>query len=284
MNKFSIKVPATSANFGIGFDCLGVALDIYNEFEFEKFDVDTVSDFEEEYNNSNNLVLTSYKKFFNEFNIPYIPVRIKLLKEDVPPSRGLGSSACCIVAGVLAGNKISKANKSSEELLALMTKIEGHPDNVAPAFLGSFVASTMHNGEVYPVRYDISDKLIFNVYISDYKLSTEEARKVLPDNYKRSDVVFNLSRIVNLPYALASANFDLLKILLIDKIHEPYRIEIIKGAKELIKKINEQGAIGLISGSGSTLLSISLTDFDIKDDIYKQKRVHIVKEGAIIND
>ncbi len=284
MNSFKISVPATSANLCIGFDTLGVALDIYNEFEFSESNTDKVLDFDPKFNNDSNLVLTSYKIFFREFNVVYIPVSIKLIKNDVPESRGLGSSATCIVAGVLAANRISKSNKSDEELLALMTKIEGHPDNVAPAFLGGFVASTMTNNKVYPIKYNISDKLIFNVYISPFKLSTEEARKVLPSAYSRADVVHNLSRIVNLPYALVNGDYNLLKVLLEDKIHEPYRIEIIKGAKELFKSISKEDAIPLISGSGSTILSISNKDINVKDDYYKQVSVHVVSLGAIIND
>lgn len=284
MNSFKIKVPATSANFGIGFDTLGVALDIYNEFEFDKSDSDVVLDFDSKFNNSNNLVLTSYKRFFTYFNIEYIPVTIKLIKNEVPESRGLGSSATCIVAGVLAANKIAKANKSSDALLRLMTSIEGHPDNVAPAFLGGFVASTVSDNIVYPIKYNVSNKLIFNVYISPFKLSTEEARKVLPLSYLRSDVVHNLSRIVNLPYALEYGNYELLKVLLKDKIHEPYRIEIIEHAKELFEKINIEGAIPLISGSGSTILSISNKDIIVLDNYYKQRKVQIDTEGAFIYD
>lgn len=283
-NSFKVSVPATSANFCIGFDCLGVAFDIYNEFSFEKSNQDIVLDFEEEFNNSNNLVLTSYQRFFKEFNINYIPVTIKLIKEDVPPSRGLGSSATCIVAGVLAANKISNSNKSEKELLSLMSKIEGHPDNVAPAYLGGFVSSISDNGLINSIKYNVSDKLKFNVYISDFKLSTELARSVLPQTYSRNDVVYNLSRMAQLPYALVNGDFELLKLILKDKIHEPYRISIIKGAKELIDKINSNNAIGIISGSGSTILSISQNDINIEDNIYRQRLVKITSKGAIIND
>lgn len=284
MNSFKIKVPATSANFGIGFDTLGVAINIYNEFEFIESSQDLVLDFDLKFNNENNLVLTSYKRFFTEFNIKYIPITIKLIRNDVAESRGLGSSATCIVAGILAANKISKANKSEALLLKLMTSIEGHPDNVAPAYLGGFVASTVSNNNVYPIKYNISSKLIFNVYISDFKLSTEEARKVLPKEYLRADVVHNLSRIVNLPYALSSGDFALLKVLLEDKIHEPYRIEIIEHAKELFESIRNEGAIPLISGSGSTILSISNKDINVEDLYYKQVSVQIDLEGAHIYD
>lgn len=284
MNSFKIKVPATSANFGIGFDTLGVAFNIYNEFEFIESSQDLVLNFDLKFNNENNLVLTSYKRFFTEFNIKYIPVTIKLIKNDVPESRGLGSSATCIVAGILAANKMSKANKSESLLLKLMTRIEGHPDNVAPAYLGGFVASTVSNNNVYPIKYNISNKLVFNVYISDFKLSTEEARKVLPKEYLRADVVHNLSRIVNLTYALSNGDFELLKVLLEDKIHEPYRIEIIEHAKELFDSIKNVGAIPLISGSGSTILSISNKDISVSDQYYKQVSVKIDLEGAHIYD
>ena len=119
-----IKVPATSANFSIGFDVCGIAFNIYNEFLFEKSDKNKLAGFQKEFLNDNNLVLQSYKRFFKEYHLEYIPISITLSKSNVPDSRGLGSSATCIVAGVLAANLISKSNLSNEALLTLMSKIE----------------------------------------------------------------------------------------------------------------------------------------------------------------
>ena len=277
-----IRVPATSANFCIGFDVCGVALNIYNIFGFEKSDKDILEGFDSKFNNSNNLVLTSYKEFFKKFNIDYIPIKITLVEQNIPNKRGLGSSASCIVAGVLAANIISNSKISDDLLLSLMTSIEGHPDNVSPAFLGNFVASFKKDDLVKYVKYDIDNKLILNVFISNQEVGTEEARNVLPNLYEVKDVVSNLSRIIHLPYALENGDFNLLKDILIDQIHEPYRLKIIDGAIDLINELKKQNAIGIISGSGSTILSISLSDFEICNNKFKKMKVSVDKIGACV--
>lgn len=278
-----IKVPATSANFCIGFDTLGVALSIYNEYSFDKSDYDFLEGFENLYMNENNLVLTSYKKFFTEFNVPYIPVKIKQIKQHIPNSRGLGSSAACIVAGILAANRISESNFDKEKLLSLACQIEGHPDNVAPCLLGGFVASIVDK-RVNTIKYKVSSKLKFNVFIPNFKLSTEEARKVLPETYSRCDVVHNLSRMAFLSDALKNGNFETLKLLLDDKIHEPYRIKLIPNAIDLKEEINKEEAILIISGSGSTMLSISLSDVRATSEYFKKIKVKIDNTGSKIYD
>lgn len=278
-----IKVPATSANFCIGFDTLGVALSIYNEYSFDKSDYDFLEGFENLYMNENNLVLTSYKKFFTEFNISYIPVKIKQIKQNIPNSRGLGSSAACIIAGILAANRISKSDFDKEILLSLACKIEGHPDNVAPCLLGGFVASIVDE-RVNTIKYKVSSKLKFNVFIPDFKLSTEEARKVLPETYSRCDVVHNLSRMAFLSDALKNGNFETLKLILDDKIHEPYRTKLIPNAIDLKEEINKEDAILIISGSGSTMLSISLNDVRATSEYFKKIKVKIDNTGSKIYD
>ncbi len=278
-----IKVPATSANFCIGFDTLGVALSIYNEYSFDKSDYDFLEGFENLYMNENNLVLTSYKKFFTEFNIPYIPVKIKQIKQNIPNSRGLGSSAACIVAGILAANKLSESNFDKEKLLSLSCQIEGHPDNVAPCLLGGFVVSIVDK-RVNTIKYKVSSKLKFNVFIPNFKLSTEEARKVLPDTYSRKDVVYNLSRMAFLSDALKNGNFETLKLILDDKIHEPYRIKLIPNAIDLKEEINKEDAILIISGSGSTMLSISLSDVRATSKYFRKIKVKIDNTGSKIYD
>ena len=275
-----IKVPATSANFCIGFDTCGIAFNLYNEYSFEEADYDLLTGFDTKFMNEFNLVLKSYHKFFEYFNIDYIPASISLLKEEIPVSRGLGSSAACIVAGVLGANKLSEANKSERELLYLMTLIEGHPDNVAPAFLGGFIAAIKNDNEIDYVKYNVSKKLKFNVFIPQYTLSTEEARKVLPKKYDRVDVVSNLSRIINLPYALKVGDLNLLKKLLIDKIHEPYRFPLIENAETLKKEVLDKDAILIISGSGSTLLSISYKNLKIDNPNFKCKNVCVNTKGV----
>ena len=146
-----IRVPATSANLSVGFDTLGIALNIYNEFGFEKSSFDNVDAFESKFR-TNNLVLKSYKRFFEYYNIKYVPVKILPFRIDIPSSRGLGSSASCIVAGVMAANILSGLNLKKEDLLDLCASIEGHPDNVLPALVGGLCAAFMAHEKYYYKR------------------------------------------------------------------------------------------------------------------------------------
>ncbi len=273
-----IDVPATSANLCVGFDTLGIAFNLYNSFTFEKNFMDDVSSFAKEYQD-NNMVLEAYRSFFDEYNLKYIPVKIKLINQEIPSERGLGSSATCIVAGVMAANIISKSNFSKADLLEICAKIEGHPDNVLPALIGGLCAAIKGDDKHYFVKYNISKKLNFYSLIPDFALKTSVSRAVLPSSYSRSDVVHNLSRIVNLPYAFENGDMELIKAVMNDKIHEPYRLELIKNAKA-VKDHFKNGTV-CISGAGSCLLLI--TDCDIKENkIYdfEIKKVEVDLEGV----
>jgi homoserine kinase len=278
-----ISVPATSANFCIGFDTIGVAFNLYNTFSFDKAFKDTLENFDPKFGLDNNLVLEAYKYFYKKLNKEYIPVLIKEELQDIPSSRGLGSSATCIVAGIVAANIISKSNLDNDTLLSLMIDLEGHPDNVAPAFLGGFITSFYDNGKYYTNRYNVSKDYHFSAFVSNQKLSTKMSRSVLPLNYKREDVVSNISRIINLPRYLENCNLSYLRHILKDSIHEPYRLKLIDHSSELIEKINKYG-IGIISGSGSTILGIFDKDIDIIDNNFSQIKVKVTNEGVIVND
>ena len=273
-----IKVEATSANLCVGFDTLGIALDIYNEFTFEKSDEFGFTGFLSEYSNiHNNLVYDSYVHIFEIRGEKPVPVVIGY-KGDIPLSRGMGSSSSLIVAGVFAANYFIKDKFTKDELFSICAKIEGHPDNVAPAVYGNLVASFKYEDDYYPNIYKISDKLKFGVVIPNNHVSTESARKVMPKEYKISDIVNNLSRIVNIPMAFESGNLELIKKLFIDTIHEPYRKALINeydSVKEVVEKYN---AVMNISGSGSTMLIISYNydyENELKDLGYNFKRVNI---------
>lgn len=273
-----IKVEATSANLCVGFDTLGLALDIYNEFTFEKTDEFKFKGFLPKYLTINhNLVYDSYIAFFKYINKNPIPVEIGF-EGSIPVSRGLGSSSSLIVAGVFAANYISGANLSYDELFSICANIEGHPDNVAPAIYGNLVSSFKYNDKYYPTIYKVSKNLKFGVVIPDEKLKTEEARLVLPDSYNRADIVNNLSRIVNLPKALEEGNLELVKMLCIDKIHEPYRKKLIKEFDDVENIVNKYNAKLIISGSGSTMLIIS-DDYSYENELlnkgYNFKRVNV---------
>lgn len=254
---FRIRVEATSANVCVGFDVLGLALNLYNEFTFKEADDFSFVGFETEFaNKKNNLVYDSYIKVFEKLNKKVIPVEIGF-KGDIPVSRGLGSSSSLIVAGVFAANKMLGNPMSKDECFDICANIEGHPDNVAPAIYGNLVASYKVNDKFVPVVYNVNNELKFIVVIPNYKLSTHEARGVLPKELSYADIINNTSRIVNIPKAFNEGNIDLLLDLFNDKMHEPYRAKLIKEYSSLKDICKKEELPFAISGSGSTMLIIS---------------------------
>lgn len=257
MIKF--KVPATSANVGPGFDCFGLAYSFYNEYKIEK---------------SNHMLIEgcdpAHTTKDNIFNVAFNATMKKLKKKgsyhvyykpNIPASRGLGSSASVIVAGCKTANLLYGGIKklSDYEIFQIASKIEGHPDNVAPAIFGGLTASTkLLDGTFYHKKFKVSKKLHFTVLIPDFKTSTEIARKLLPKNYKKEEAVAMLSHSVLMIEALQSGDFNLLKTVCKDYIHEPYRKKLIKDYNYIKKNVEKNGdAVLLISGSGPTLLIIS---------------------------
>ena len=257
MIKF--KVPATSANVGPGFDCLGIAYSFYNEYKIEKSDKMIIEGCDPAFTGKDNI-----------FNVAFLETMKKLKKKGsfhvyykpaIPASRGLGSSASVIVAGCKTANLLYGGTKklSDDEIFQMASKIEGHPDNVAPAIFGGLTASTkLDSGIFYHKKYNVSKKLYFTVLIPNFKTSTEMARKLLPKNYKKDEAVTMLSHSILMTEALRSGNFELLKTVCKDYIHEPYRKKLIKDYDLIKKTVEKNGdAVLLISGSGPTLLAIS---------------------------
>lgn len=150
--RIIVTTPATTANLGIGFDCLGMALSLYNEYAFEESKESKLIDFGEYTSFDENLVWKSYTTYFEITNQPVVPVHITLLKQQIPPSRGLGSSASCIVAGVMAAHYMAKEKVEEEKLLQMMIELEGHPDNVAPCYFGGLVCSVKEKNQYYFFR------------------------------------------------------------------------------------------------------------------------------------
>lgn len=261
---FKVSVPSTSANLCVGFDTLGIAFNLFNVFQFEKKDKDQLVGFKEEYlKPENNLVLKTYKSYFEKFGIRYIPVKIEEVKENVFTSSGLGSSATCVVAGALGAYLISGKTISIEELDKFVTDEEGHPDNVIPALHGGLCACFKDLDKIKYIKYEVSSELKFYALVPSFKLETSVARKALPECYKISDVTNNLSRIVNLPYALKEGDIGLLKSLLKDKIHEPYRLPLIENSNEVYEYFSSLPGCLMVSGAGPSLLYITKDDLEI---------------------
>jgi len=289
-----IKVPGTSANMGPGFDTLGIALNIYNTFIVKEIETGlAISGCSSNYKNENNLVIKSMRRCFNE--IGYKAKGIELnMNCHIPISRGLGSSAACIVGGVMAANEIAGSSLSKEDVLKIATEIEGHPDNISPAVYGGMTVSVRDGQEVYSEKINVSRNIKFCAVIPDFKLSTDKSRSVLPDNIPFSDAVFNVGRVSLLIAAMQSGRSDLIKIGCRDKLHQDYRGFLINNYNDITKKCMELNSMGVfLSGAGPTIMAIIHNrNIDFKENLklyldtlnnkWKIKKLKIDYQGAII--
>lgn len=260
----NIKTCATSANIGPGFDCLGLALDIYNSFDVEISDKDELINIEDRFNNEDNLFLKSYRQGIKKLNIDdHIKVKFN---SNIPISRGLGSSSSLIVGGLKAASVLHNNGLSDEEIFDIAANMEGHPDNVAPCIFGGFTASFKANDHFIYRSLPLSKDLIFTLLIPDFEVSTAEARKVLPSTYERKVAVNNSAKALLLTNAIKDGDITLLKQVSDDEIHEPYRKKLIHDYDE-IKDIFKKQTDGVlfISGSGSTCLGISKKELEVKE-------------------
>lgn len=260
--NFKIRVPATTANLASGFDCMGIALNLYNYFEVSISDNNKIYWFGSEKTewlprSENNLIHQSIKKVFEFANREIICTDIKS-EINIPVSRGLGSSSSAIIAGVFIGNKLLENTLTNNELINIANEIEGHPDNITPCLFGGITSSIVDNNKVHINKINNNSSLKFIFLIPEFQLSTKEARKVLPSNVPFSDAVFNLSRVSFLVEGFSKNNPELIKLGLQDKLHEQYRSKLIKGFYELRATAIELGALNLvISGAGPTLLIVT---------------------------
>lgn len=254
-----IRVPATSANMGPGFDCLGVALKLYNRFYVEECDEGFhIDGCEKAYRNRNNLFFTSMQCCFDRIGYMH---RVKGLRikfeNDIPISRGLGSSAACILGGVLAANEMVKGKLSSNDILELASEIEGHPDNITPALFGGMTVSVKEGSRIYYEKVKLSGNLKFCAIIPDFKLSTEDARAVLPDSIPYRDGVYNVGRVSLLIAAFTNGNFDLLKLACSDRLHEIYRKDLIGNYSEIVEECSRLNSLCVfLSGAGPTIMAV----------------------------
>lgn len=253
------RIPASSANLGPGFDCFGIAWQCYNEIEFiSRPEGLVISGCDEKYCNEQNLAFKAYHAAMTWAGQRESGLEIRFGRTDIPVSRGMGSSAALIVGGVMAANALNGLELSGDELLAIATSVEGHPDNIAPALFGGFTVSAMYGFSAVTTHFPISDKLFFTLLIPDFELSTELARSVLPETVSRQDAIFNISRSALLIKALEKGDRLLMRIALEDKLHQPYRTKLIAGFDTAEAAAKKLGAMGIcISGAGSTLLCIS---------------------------
>ncbi|MDY7004523.1 MAG: homoserine kinase [Cyanobacteriota bacterium] len=263
-SSVTITVPATTANIGPGFDCIGAALSLYNRIKFSIADSATelkISVTGKETarvsTDKTNLAYQAFVKLYEHLNQipPSVEIEIDL---GVPLARGLGSSATAIVGGLLGANQLAGHPLSQTEIMNLAIAIEGHPDNVVPALLGGccLTASTPTGWEICDIPWH-SD-IVPVVAIPDFELSTAEARRVLPTEYSRADAIFNAAHLGILLRGLETGNGDWLKAGMQDKIHQPYRKSLIKGYEKVRLAALDAGADEMvISGAGPTLLALT---------------------------
>lgn len=269
MNKVKVTVPATSANVGAGFDSLGLAVSLYNSAVFEECDhlEITAADGSIVPRGPSNLIYRSVKTVFDQVDRPLKGLKITQMN-PIPMARGLGSSSACIVAGLLGANAMLGGVLTQRQMLTLATAIEGHPDNVAPALLGGFVASAYDEGQVYSVKKNISSDLAFGAFIPNFKLLTEKARAALPQQVSHKDAVYNLSRAALATAAFCDGEYELLRVATKDALHQQYRLPLIPGGEEIFELAQELGAYAVyISGAGPTIMAVVHRD---NEDFFAQ--------------
>lgn len=251
-----IQVPATTANVGVGFDCLGIALNLYTYFTFEEADEFSITGCEERFQNEDNLVYTSFLKA-----LAYLKKEVKgvsiIIDSNVPVSRGLGSSATCVVGGVLGAYELTNTAIDKEAILNICTEIEGHPDNVAPAIYGGLMASYQSEKSVISVPYLVDERFHFLALIPDFETKTEEARKVLPKELPFATAVRNSAKLSVVLKGFEMYESNILSEVMSDEVHEPYRKPLIHEYDEVRAICEEiESVCFYISGSGSTLMNV----------------------------
>jgi homoserine kinase len=257
-----VRVPATAANLGPGFDVLGLALTLYNEFTVRETGGRlhiTVAGADGLPDDESNLFYRAFAALCRETGRPVPGLRIHMALR-IPSGRGLGSSATAVAGGLQAANALLGIDLSPEELLPLAVRLEHghHPDNVAPALLGGLVANTCTGDTIHSVRLPFPDDMLAVVFIPDFEMDTVRGRKLMPAHYAQADVVFNTSRVALFLAALTSRRYDLLGAAMEDRLHQPYRTQLFPALPALIAAARGAGAWGAcLSGGGSTVLALT---------------------------
>ena len=263
MNKIIIKVPATSANLGPGFDALGLALNIWNVTEITEagsFSLHIEGEGSKRLaHNNKNLIYRSAEKVYETVTreIPALSIRCV---NQIPLASGLGSSAAAILTGILGANALLGSVLSKEEILSLATEIEGHPDNIAPALCGGLVVSTIEDGKVIARQLPIMPFHI-TVVLPEFNFTTKQARAVLPKQVPLKDAIHNISHAVLVTAAFRTGDIVLLGQAMSDTLHQPYRLPLIPGALAAMEAGKEAGASAVaLSGAGPSLIAFSAED------------------------
>jgi len=267
MTLVRVKAPATTANMGPGYDCLGMALDVWNTIEIEVLDsgepvVEVTGEGAGELGTGrDNLVYRSMEFLFQDAEQEMPLVRIRC-DNAIPLARGMGSSAAAIAGGLVAANAICSQDYTPNDLLEMAATIEGHPDNVAAAVLGGMQLvisdKTEEGSRLYTVPINVPPELHAVVFVPQVRIATEDARAVLPEKVTVADAVHNMGRVGLLVASMATNHPEYLAIATQDLLHQPYRQPLFPAMKVIFKAALDAGALGVfLSGSGSTVLALT---------------------------
>ncbi len=272
--KVSVKVPATTANIGPGFDCLGMALPIYNTITIEEtvlpgtgIEINVIAEsaaidelsLEHIPLDENSLVYKAVELLYN--SIGQTPSELKInIHSNIPVARGLGSSASVIVGALIAANELLGKPADEVALLSIACEIEGHPDNITPAIVGGLVLSSQEDdGSVIYRKLNWPTEWAISVCVPDFELSTDIARSVLPKEVPMKDAIFNAQRLGMFVQAVNTKDAELMKLALKDRLHQPYRMKLVPGLDKIMDNLRHiDSVLGcVLSGAGSSILVIS---------------------------
>ena len=258
--RVTVKIPSTTANMGPGFDCLGMALDIWNYVSVEPGASGVEVSGEGAGTlptDESNLVYRGFRTALIEAGRSVPQVRL-VCRNEIPLGRGLGSSSAALVGGLVAGNELCGRPLDQTTLLELAANIEGHPDNVAPALLGGCQIGVWHEGRLVTSSVPVPDGLRAVLFIPDVQMSTDDAREVLESRVARQDAVYNIGRAAMLVRALFTGDFSTLAIATDDRLHQPARQAMFPAMKNIFRAAMGAGALGVfLSGAGSSVLAFA---------------------------
>ena len=273
MKRVTIRVPATTANLGPGFDAFGCALNLYTDVTFEETDCGLeITGCDEAYTGPDNMAYTSYCAVLASLSEEVRGVKIHI-ESQIPICRGLGSSAALLVAGAMGANVLRGSKLSTQGLLNITNAMEGHPDNLAPAFYGGLTASMVDNGLPVTVNFPLHPDWEFLALVPDFDLPTKLARSVLPTEIPRADAVYNIAHGAMVLKALELGNEKLLRNAMQDRLHQNYRKSLIADYEKIEGLIRTTGAAFCLSGAGPTLLCIT-QDPRLEEKL--EKKIHSI--------
>jgi homoserine kinase len=258
--KVCVRVPASTANLGPGFDCLGMALDLYAWIEMDFADKTFIYLHGDQMRgiptDKSNLIYKVAQMVFVKAGVSHPELEISMFS-DIPLTRGLGSSASAIIGGMAAANALIGHPLSAETLFQMSTELEKHPDNVGASLFGGLVVASWDGLRADYIRITPHERLEVLVAIPEFQLSTEKARHALPKQVVMKDAVYNLSHASLLVAALCSGRLEMIRPAMQDVLHQPYRAAMIPGMATILREATNQGALGVaLSGAGPTLLAL----------------------------